>query len=445
MSKTQLLNFVHYKMKNTKYDPLTHVFQAISVIHPELERQESTRGLHHLKLPVNSRWVNLASLPAQNSFLLHHQTCCDIALAVFLLLEGHDAVFQLHEHWACTKAFSLLSCSDNKTCGSRTFSATAFKSGPALSRRHLLGLLSLCCFILLLFLCLPPLLFYLLVSPFGNLQMGVILCTAPPSRLFRLEGGWRSLADPDFGDDKSRPDAAPSEQVEWQEARFPRGYCAHLGHGNADGLQAGSPLLLLGDHRHSGVLEELLVAANVIFVLRSDLLCSLLPEDFLHSQSAFPHTRWAAWAHSPARQSNEGTSQTCCHLHHVVKDPVLFRAIERPEWDSGPYTLRNLLQTAFWLCSLGKKFLHFWPFWFILIRKLFRAWPVHQLLHDKGRLWSSCETSPFPGSQSTAWVSCMNVCPSKEEEKQLVSINETIHTPGAVMRGESGDLQENVT
>lgn len=424
VSKAQLLNFVHYKMNKHKiWSFQTRFSNCFTVIHQELEKQESIRGLHHLERPVNSRPVNLVSLPAQSIFLLHHQTYYGIALAVFLLLSCscHDSVFQLHEQWACTKAFSLLPCWDNKTSSSRTFSAATFKSGPALGRRHLPGLLSLCCSILLQLLCLPPLFFQLLVSPFGNLQIGVLLGTAPPPGLFWLEGGRRSLADTDFGDDKSRPDTAPSKQVERQQTCFPRGYCGHLGHGHADGLQAGSSLLLLGDHGDFGVLEELLIAANMIFVLRSDLLCSLLPKDLLHCQSAFPHTRWAAWAHSPAPQGDEGTSQTCCHLHHVVKNPILFRAIERPERDSSPYALRNLLQAAFWLCSLGKKFLHFWPFWFILIRKLFWAWPVHQLLHDEGRLWSSCETSPFPRSQSPAWVSCMNICPSKE--KQLALIN----------------------
>lgn len=85
----------------------TRFSSCFAVIHQELEKQEPTRGLHHLEHAINNRLVNLVSLPAPNSFLLHHQTCCGIALAVFLLLRGH--VFQLHEQWACTKTFSLLS------------------------------------------------------------------------------------------------------------------------------------------------------------------------------------------------------------------------------------------------------------------------------------------------------------------------------------------------
>lgn len=85
------------------------------------KKKETAKGLHHLKLPINSGQANLVSLSPQNTFLLHHQTHYSIALALFLHLKGHYSVFQLHEQWAYMKAFSLLSCSDNKSNGSKTF------------------------------------------------------------------------------------------------------------------------------------------------------------------------------------------------------------------------------------------------------------------------------------------------------------------------------------
>lgn len=102
------------------HDPFKHVvFQAVSQSFTWNGKEGNTKGLHHLKLPINSRQVNLVSLPPQNTFLLHHQTRCGIALALFLHLKGHYSASQLHEQRECTKAFNLLPCPDNRTNSSK--------------------------------------------------------------------------------------------------------------------------------------------------------------------------------------------------------------------------------------------------------------------------------------------------------------------------------------